>query len=243
MVLLIPTLPRDGPDDARARVLQFIVESVRVDGFRTSFFFQDKSLEDLRAILQRDDALSDTIGNLFGDDYFAYGQALVLILRHVCRRPPSRRQRHSVQFAQETQTIEADDAPGEFDSDSAGCPTGSPHAFPPFVVEDMLEILNPFDPGPMAQLTVLTMQYAKELAGDPDDDVRIAQFLLDTMHRLGLVSSDSALNDSETLLNCVRQDALLSDSLYALLSDTTVIAVQRLFPIIRYVHLLLRGVP
>lgn len=232
MVTFVGALPDDGLD-AQARVLQFIVDSVRTNGFTSSYYFGGKSLDELRAILQRDRALSDAVRSLYGPDFAEAGISLMLIIRHVCRRPPSNASRKGVQFSEETELIEADDA---LDSQSASRSASSLPAFARFVVDDLRRLPNPFEPDVMSQLVLFAYQRARELSGGPDDDVRLAQFIVESLHCLGLLPTPAVSSIGEgTLYACVRQDAAFSESLRALLRDAIPAFVERLFLIIRYV--------
>ncbi|EJD41050.1 hypothetical protein AURDEDRAFT_186716 [Auricularia subglabra TFB-10046 SS5] len=232
---MVRTLPDDGLD-SQTQVLHCIIESIRADGAKSSYYFNDKSVEELRTILRRDDAFSAAMRTVFGRDFVAAAHSMLLIIRHVCRRPRSNQLRKRVQFAEETPPIDADNAPEDLDSGSASCPDNSRRVFPPFVHADLRCLPNPFAGSVMTHLTLLAHQHVQKFEGEPDCEVRLAQFLLDSMHKLGLVPTPSVPGiDESTLRDCVQRDAAFSESLRALHTETIYTFVDRFFPIVRYI--------
>ncbi|EJD35839.1 hypothetical protein AURDEDRAFT_175114 [Auricularia subglabra TFB-10046 SS5] len=235
LAALVRDLPDDGVD-SQALVLQRIIETIRVDGYRSCHYFKDKSPDELHAILQHDEAFSNAIRVLFGKNFFKFAQFVILILRHVCRRPPSNRSR-KVQFAQEPQVIDANDMLEDAAPESASASASSSRVYPPFVLDDAAQLPNPFDIVIMTKLTVLTYQRARKLGAEVDDDVRIAQFLFDLLQEEGLVTSPSVSGvDAAILRDCVRRDTGFSESLRGLLGPDIKAFhfTKRLFLIIRY---------
>ncbi|EJD35806.1 hypothetical protein AURDEDRAFT_175082 [Auricularia subglabra TFB-10046 SS5] len=78
---MLRTLPNDGLD-AQTQVVQRIIEYIRAHGAKSSCYFNDKSVEDLRTILQRDEAFSEAVRTVFGDNLLAAGQSILFIARH-----------------------------------------------------------------------------------------------------------------------------------------------------------------
>ncbi|EJD41081.1 hypothetical protein AURDEDRAFT_186735 [Auricularia subglabra TFB-10046 SS5] len=226
LVVLVETLPDDGVA-SQALVLQRIIETIRVDGYRSCYYFKDRSLDELRTILQNDEEFSNAIRVFFGNNYLEFGKMILLVLRHLCRRPPSDRSR-KVQF------VDDDDMLEDPASNSA---TSSPRVYPPFVLDDVSESPDPFDAGTMIHLTVLAYQQARDLGVEPDGDVRVAQLLFDLLHQLGLIPSPSYSGVNATVLSdCVRRDTAFSEALRGLLGPDVppIQFVERLFPILRY---------
>ncbi|EJD35827.1 hypothetical protein AURDEDRAFT_175101 [Auricularia subglabra TFB-10046 SS5] len=234
---MLRTLPDDGLD-SQAQVLQCIIESIRADGAKSSYYFSDKSVEELRKILQCDEAFAAAMRTVFEHDFVAAAKSMLLIIRHVCRRPRSNRLHKRVQFAEETSLVDAGDAPENLGSGSAStCPDNSRRVFPPFVLADLRYLPNPFAGSVMTHLTLLAHQHVQKFEGEPDCEVRLAQFLLDSMHKLGLVPAPSVPGINEaTLRDCVQRDAAFSESLRALHTDTIYTFVDRFFPIVRYIR-------
>ncbi|EJD35833.1 hypothetical protein AURDEDRAFT_175108 [Auricularia subglabra TFB-10046 SS5] len=235
VVVLSRKLPDDGLD-SQAWALQLIIECIRVDGYKSCYYFKGRSLDELRAILQHDEAFSNGIRVFFGNNFAEFGQMIMLVLRHVCRRPPSDRSR-KVQFAQGPQFIDADDMLEDAASDSASCSASSPRVYPPFVLDHASQLPDPFNAGSMIHLSVLAYKHAKDLGVEADGDVRVAQLLFDLQQQLGLVTSPSPSGlDAATLHDCVQRDRAFSESLRGLLGPA--VPPSRfavcLFPIIRY---------
>ncbi|EJD41079.1 hypothetical protein AURDEDRAFT_115615, partial [Auricularia subglabra TFB-10046 SS5] len=235
VVVLARKLPDDGLD-SQARVLQLIIECIRVDGYKSCYYFKGRSLDELRATLLHDEAFSNAIRVLFGNNFAEFGQMIMLVLRHVCRRPPSDRSR-KVQFAQEPQFVDADDMLEDAVSDSASCSASSPRVYPPFVLDDASQLPDPYNAGSMIHLTALAYKHAKDLGVEADGDVRVAQLLFDLQQQLGLVTSPAPSGlDAATLRDCVQRDRAFSESLRGLLGPAVPPSrfVVCLFPIIRY---------
>ncbi|EJD35807.1 hypothetical protein AURDEDRAFT_175083 [Auricularia subglabra TFB-10046 SS5] len=78
--MLLPTLPDDGLD-SQAQLLHFIIEAIRKRGFKSTYWFKGKSLDQLRAALYVDPSFSTAVRNLMSTD----GEEFCNIYFHILR--------------------------------------------------------------------------------------------------------------------------------------------------------------
>lgn len=204
------TLP-DNSLDSQAQLLRYIVQFIRTRGLRCTYWFKDKTLDEMRAALNHDPSFSAAVRICADKAYTTqYAESLFQIIRYVCRRPPTYRSCKSVRFAESVQTIEPQYA------EPCPDPNETP-ALAPFIADDLMRLHDPFYPDNITHIMLETAFCIKSMADDPDTEVHVVRRIFDILLEKKLVSPNfvTAL-DTAGLRAILQNDPALWETLRSL---------------------------